>query len=79
MTMIEKKKRGFACLSPEKRAEIAAKGGRAVKPQNRSFSRNRLLAAAAGHKGGKAVSPAKRSFSADKELAARAGRKGGKA
>jgi len=44
--------RGFASLSPERRREIAAQGGAAVKPENRSFSRDRGLAAGAGSKGG---------------------------
>ena len=33
-------------------AEAGRKGGRAVKPQHRSFAQNRALAAAAGRKGG---------------------------
>lgn len=45
-------KRGFASMSPERRAEIAARGGAAVKAENRSFSRNASLAADAGRKGG---------------------------
>lgn len=46
--------RGFASLSPERRREIAARGGAAVKPENRSFSQDRALAAGAGSKGGAA-------------------------
>lgn len=46
--------RGFASLSPERRREIAARGGAAVAPENRSFSRDRDLAAGAGSKGGAA-------------------------
>jgi uncharacterized protein len=46
--------RGFALMSPEKRKEIARKGGAAVLPHNRSFSRDRDLAASAGSKGGEA-------------------------
>jgi general stress protein YciG len=45
-------RRGFASMSPERRREIAARGGAAVKPENRSFSRNRALAAEAGSVGG---------------------------
>lgn len=43
---------GFAAMSPERQREIAASGGRAVKPENRSFSRNNELAKTAGRKGG---------------------------
>lgn len=43
---------GFAALSPEARREIASKGGKSVPPENRSFSRDRTLASAAGIKGG---------------------------
>ncbi|AYV48563.1 stress-induced protein [Caulobacter flavus] len=45
-------KRGFAAMSPEKRRQIAAKGGAAVPPEKRSFSQNRDLAASAGRAGG---------------------------
>ena len=47
-----KAKRGFACLSPERRREIARKGGASVAPDKRSFATNRDLAASAGQKGG---------------------------
>lgn len=50
----EKKLRGFAAMSPERRREIAAKGGRSVEPQERSFSRVPGLAARAGRIGGEA-------------------------
>ncbi len=33
--------RGFASLSPERRKEIASKGGRAVPKDRRSFSQDR--------------------------------------
>ena len=68
--------RGFASMDPERRREIAAKGGRAVDPAKRSFSQNRELARAAGSKGGKGLAASKRSFSLDKDLARRAGKKG---
>lgn len=45
--------RGFASQSPERRAEIARKGGAAVPAEKRSFSQNRKLAREAGRKGGK--------------------------
>jgi uncharacterized protein len=68
--------RGFASMDPERRREIAAKGGRAVDPAKRSFSQNRELARSAGSKGGKRVPADKRSFALDKDLARRAGKKG---
>lgn len=78
MTEPVKKPRGFAALSPEKRREIAARGGRATPAEKRSFSRNKALAAIAGKKGGKGAPAAKRSFSRDPELAQRAGAVGGR-
>jgi general stress protein YciG len=48
----QKSKRGFAAMSPEKRREIAAKGGASVPADKRSFSKSRDLAAAAGRAGG---------------------------
>jgi general stress protein YciG len=47
-----KAKRGFAAISPERRREIAARGGASVPPGKRSFSQNRELAASAGRIGG---------------------------
>lgn len=49
-----KSKRGFAAMSPEKRREIAAKGGASVPAEKRSFSQSRDLAARAGRAGGSA-------------------------
>lgn len=49
-----KSKRGFASMSPERRSEIARKGGQSVRPENRSFSQSRKLASDAGRKGGSA-------------------------
>ncbi|GAA0394659.1 hypothetical protein GCM10009093_21540 [Brevundimonas terrae] len=46
------RKRGFASLSPERRVEIARKGGGSVPAEKRSFSQNRTLARTAGAKGG---------------------------
>ena len=74
-----KSRRGFASMSPEKRREIASKGGKSVAPENRSFSKDRSLAARAGRKGGMAVESEKRAYSKDRELAAEAGRAGGRA
>ncbi|MBO9545795.1 KGG domain-containing protein [Caulobacter sp.] len=53
-TTSNKPKRGFAAMSPERRREIAAKGGAAVPAEKRSFSRSRDLAAQAGRAGGSA-------------------------
>ncbi len=75
----KKSKRGFASMSPEKRQEIARKGGLAVPADKRSFAKSPELAAMAGKKGGQSVDPAKRSFSRDHTLASDAGQKGGKA
>lgn len=47
-----KSRRGFAAMSPEKRREIAARGGAAVPADKRSFSANKDLAVSAGRKGG---------------------------
>jgi uncharacterized protein len=69
--------RGFASLSPERRREIASMGGQSVKAENRSFSKNRKLAATAGKKGGLAVPPEKRAYAMDNELASRSGKIGG--
>lgn len=41
-------------MDPERRLEIARKGGAAVPGHKRSFSNNRDLAMSAGSKGGKA-------------------------
>jgi general stress protein YciG len=51
---MEKQKRGFACMSLEKRRAIAAKGGASVPDEKRAFSVDRTLAAVAGRKGGEA-------------------------
>lgn len=52
MTDKPKSKRGFASMSPEKLAAVAAKGGASVRPENRSFAKDRGLAQSAGAKGG---------------------------
>ena len=46
------KRRGFAAMSPERRKEIASRGGRNVPPEKRQFFVNRELALHAGRKGG---------------------------
>lgn len=55
----QKSRRGFASMDPERRREIARKGGSNIPAEKRSFARDRALAAAAGKKGGMA-SQAKR-------------------
>ena len=72
-------KRGFASLTPERRREIAAMGGKAVPAKKRTFSRKRALAREAGRKGGQSVPACKRTFAIDHRAAAAAGAKGGKA
>ena len=47
-------RRGFAAMNPERRREIARKGGASVPGEKRSFAKDRDLAAAAGRKGGEA-------------------------
>lgn len=70
--------RGFATLSPERRRELASKGGKSVPASRRGFS-NKDVARKAGSKGGKRVAAEKRAFSRDPELAKRAGSMGGAA
>ena len=45
-------RRGFAAMDPERRREIARKGGASVPSEKRSFAKDRDLAADAGRKGG---------------------------
>jgi len=59
-----KSKRGFASMSPERRAAIASMGGKAVKPENRAFARDLGLASSAGRKGGKKAKATKATKSA---------------
>ncbi|HEY7899923.1 MAG TPA: KGG domain-containing protein [Caulobacteraceae bacterium] len=47
-------RRGFAAMDPERRREIARRGGASVPGEKRSFAQNRDLAAHAGRKGGAA-------------------------
>lgn len=47
-----KKRRGFAAMDPERRREIAQRGGRNVPPGRRSFAVDRELAMRAGQRGG---------------------------
>lgn len=45
-------RRGFAAMDPDRRREIARKGGASVPNEKRSFAKDRDLAANAGRKGG---------------------------
>jgi general stress protein YciG len=47
-------RRGFAAMDPERRREIARRGGASVPSEKRSFAQDRDLAASAGRKGGSA-------------------------
>jgi general stress protein YciG len=47
-------RRGFAGMDPERRREIARRGGASVPSEKRSFAQDRDLAANAGRKGGAA-------------------------
>ena len=51
-TLAPKPRRGFASMSPERRREVASKGGLSVPADKRSFSKDKGLATAAGRKGG---------------------------
>lgn len=70
----QKAMRGFACVDPDKRREIAAAGGRSHKPEQRPYARDRALAVEAGRKGGlaraaKAVAVAREAGFEGQELA----------
>jgi general stress protein YciG len=75
----KKSRRGFASMSPERRREIAALGGKSIPAEKRTFSKDRDLAKRAGRAGGVATPGQKRTFATNRELAAAAGRKGGAA
>lgn len=70
-----KGKRGFAAMSPERQREIAILGGKALKPEQRTFSVDRQLAAEAGRKGRQKLDPALFHFN-DRAFASAAGKKG---
>ena len=52
MTTTTKKPRGFQCMTPERRAEIASMGGKALPANKRAFSQDKGLASRAGRIGG---------------------------
>jgi general stress protein YciG len=58
--------RGFASMDPAIQRQIASKGGRSVPPEERSFSKDRALAAEAGRKGGEASHGGRRNPGAPK-------------
>jgi len=74
---MEKGKRGFASMSPEKRAEIARMGGKAAHEKGTAHKFSPEEAKAAGHKGGSTPANGRHRFTVDE--AREAGRKGGKA
>ena len=45
-------RRGFASMTPERRSELARKGGASVPDEKRTFARDDKLAREAGRKGG---------------------------
>lgn len=64
-------KRGFACMTPEKRREIASRGGKAAHAVGTAHKFTSAEAREAGTKGGRALS-------VDREHMAAIGRKGGR-
>ena len=50
--MQPKKMKGFALLTPERRAQIASMGGKAVPPEKRTYSIDKSKAVESGIKGG---------------------------
>ncbi len=84
--------RGFASMDENKQRDIASKGGQSVPPEERTFSKDRQMAAEAGRKGGEhshggqqqgsshsgsAQQGGSGNFANDRERASEAGRKGG--
>lgn len=62
-----KLRRGFACLSMERRKEIASKGGSSVPSEKRAFARDKMLASRSGTLGGRASGITKRKLSKKKK------------
>lgn len=52
--MTEKKPKGFAAMDPERRRELASKGGKSTPSYKRGWSLNPSAAVKAGKKGGDA-------------------------
>lgn len=68
--LLASKPRGMAALSPKRRREIAAMGGKAVQAQGKGHRFTTKEARTAGRKGGEVISK-------DREHMAKIGRKGG--
>lgn len=74
---MEKKLRGFACLSSEARKEIASKGGKAAHKSGRAHEFTSEEAQIAGSLGGKAAHSLGRAHEFTPDEAKSAGQKGG--
>ena len=77
-TATKTKKRGFASMNPEKRREIARKGGVAAHKRGMAHKWNRFEAQAAGRKGGVTAHAKGTAHRFTSEEARRAGRLGGR-
>ncbi len=75
--MAEKRLRGFAAMSPEKKREIASKGGRAAHAKGTAHEFTPDEAREAGRKGGQAAHLKGTAHQFTSEEAREAGRKGG--
>jgi general stress protein YciG len=72
---MNKKVKGFAALSPERRREIASKGGRTAQRKGAPHRWTRAEAVEAGRKGGQASQERGTGFRFDSESGAKAARK----
>src|SRR5437660_2726238 len=77
--MTGKSRRGFASMDPEKRREIASKGGKAAHAQGSAHEFTPEEARIAGRKGGEAAHARGTAHQFTPEEAREAGRKGGQA
>jgi general stress protein YciG len=77
--VVEKKKRGFACMSREQRSAIASLGGKAAQSTGSAHRWSPETAAEAGRKGGMIAHAIGRAHKWNSRTAAEAGRKGGQA
>src|SRR5438128_3621444 len=77
--MTGKSKRGFASMDPQKRREIASKGGKAAHAQGSAHEFTPEEARIAGRKGGEAAHARGTAHQFTPEEAREAGRKGGQA
>jgi len=67
MEQIEKKKIGFAAISPERLKEIARKGGIAAHAQGKGYTWTPEAAKVAGRRGGQASRAKKAQIQADQK------------